>query len=129
MRTLSKAIIISAAALQLWQFAALAFAQESASDGVESWRALDEDFRQAIVEVISARRGLDPNDQNPDWLIRSAEDIAEALRVSCDLSGACADADGLSTLGENLISFPDYDEEQGVLNAEMIRRMKSVYEN
>lgn len=128
MYKLSKAIIISTALL-LMQFAVSAPAQEFTDATVEAWRALDEGFRQAMVEEMSADRGVDPNDQNPDWFIESAEDIADALRLSCDLSGACADESGRATLGENLGSFPDYDEEQGLRNAEAILRIKAGYEN
>lgn len=124
MKKTSKVISVAAVAV-LGQFSTNATAQDTPGHGVALWQALDEELRQAIVEEISARRGLDPNGQNPDWLIRSSEDIAEVLRVSCDFSGACADADGRATLGENLTSFPSYDEQQGLLNAASIRRMKS----
>jgi len=115
--------------LLLCQFAIPVLAQEPVVEGVDDWRALDEDLRQAMVEEIAASRGLDANDHNPDWLIHSAEDIADALRVSCDLSGACDDASERATLGENLGSFPAYDERQGLLNAAMIRQRKSGHEN
>ncbi len=121
----SKLLLIALIASVLWQDVTPVFAQDSPNDGIKAWRELDEELRQAIVEVIAARRGLDPNVQNPDWLIRSAEDIAEALRVSCDLSGACDDA----RLGENLISFPEYDEQEGRLNAQRIRRNKAGYDD
>jgi len=35
------------------------FAQQTRNDQTEAWRAIDEEFRQAIVEEISLRRGLD----------------------------------------------------------------------
>jgi hypothetical protein len=97
-----------------------------ANDGVEAWRQLDEDFRQAIVEEISARRGLDPNHQNPDWLIQTAEDIAEALRVSCEISGGtCSDVIGQ---GGELEPLPGYTVEQGLENGKAIRRAKSGFD-
>ena len=125
MYNLSKLLLIAMIASVLSQDVTPVFAQESPDNGIEAWRKLDEELRQAIVEVIAARRGLDPNVQNPDSLIRSAEDIAEALRVSCELSGACFD----DRLGENLISFPDYDEQEARLNAQRILRRKMGYEN
>ncbi len=121
----SKLLLIAIIASVLSPDVVAVFAQESPNDGIEAWRELDEELRQAIVEVIAARRGLDPNVQNPDSLIRSAEDIAEALGVSCELSGACGD----DRLGENLISFPEYDEQEGRLNAQRILRRKMGYEN
>ena len=54
----------------------------------------------------------------------TSEDIREALRVSCDLSGACADASARATLGEQLITLPDYDEQQGLLNAQILLNQK-----
>jgi len=116
-----KAIIISATALQLWQIATPVFAQESANDAVQSWLTLDKDFRQAIVDEISARRGLDAKVQDPDSLVHSARDITEALAVSCGIAGTCAQAIGQ---GEELKPLPGYTEEQGMKNAEAIHRMK-----
>lgn len=119
-----KAILISATALHLSQFSAPLLARDTPREGVEAWRTLDEDFRQAIVDEISKRRGLNANSQRPDTLIRSPRGIAEALQVSCDLSGECADKKGRATLGKNLKSLPDYDEQQGLRNAQIIMRMK-----
>jgi len=116
-----KAIIISATALQLWQIATPALAQDSASDAVQSWLTLDQDFRQAIVDEISVARGLDAKVQNPDLLVRSAKDIAEALAVSCGIAGTCASTIGQ---GEELEPPPGYTEEQGMKNAQAIHRMK-----
>lgn len=103
--------------------------QQSADDGVEAWYTLDSEFRQAIIDEILARRGLGSNIDDPDELIGSAEDIREALRVSCDISGACADEASRATLGENLRSLPTYDEQEGLRNAEIIRNMKRGYED
>lgn len=123
MRRFSNIANIVPTALLVWLVGVPVFAQESLNDGVEAWRQLDEDFRQAIVEEISARRGLDPNAQNPDWLIQSAEDIEEALRVSCEISGElCTDEVGQ---GEELKPLPGYTVEQGFANGEAIRRAKS----
>jgi hypothetical protein len=114
---------IAPTVLLAWLIAAPVFAQDTSNDGVEAWRALDEEFRQAMVEEISARRGLDANDQNPDWLIQSAEDIEEALTVSCEISGdSCA---GLIGDGEELDPPPGYTAEQGFAIGEAIRRAKS----
>lgn len=127
-----KKMVVAAAAASLMSLVLInpSRAQESIDDtAVEEWRALNEEFRQTVVEEMSSARGLDPNNQNPDWLIKSANDISDALRISCDISGACADEDGLSTLGQNLGSFPEYDEEQGLRNAEAIRRIKNGYED
>ena len=119
------------AVLSLGSLTIAAVAQESSSDAnaTEAWRTLDEDFRRAVVAEILVRRGIDSSDQDPESLIVSAEDIAEALKVSCELSGACADQSGRATLGANLQTFPDYDEAEGLRNAEAILRKKMGYED
>ena len=53
-----------------------------------------------------------------------AIDIEEALQVSCDLSCACLTEIGLATLGKNLPSFTDYDEQQGREYEQNILRMQ-----
>lgn len=118
---ISKAIIISASVLLLWQVAAPVLAQESANDVVQSWLTLDQDFRQAIVDEISVSRGLDAKVQDPDSLVHSAQDITEALAVSCSIAGTCAKAIGQ---GEELPELPGYTVEQGMKNAQAIHRMK-----
>lgn len=128
MNSRSKLVVFVVSAV-IGHFPAPALAQQSAGAGVDTWRSLDEDFRQAIVDEISRRRGLDPNSQNPDWLIRTPEDISEVLRASCDISGACAEEEDRETLAEYLGSFPEYDEQQGLLNAASLRRMKSGNEH
>lgn len=104
-------------------------AQQTSNDEVEAWRALDSEFKQAIIDEIVAKRGVAGEIDNADDLIRSAEDIRDALRVSCDLSAACADEAGRATLGEVLRSLPAYDEQEGLRNAEIIRSMKRGYED
>lgn len=104
-------------------------AQQADDDEAEAWRALDTDFRQAIIDEIMARRGLAGHIDNADELVKSAEDIQEALLVSCELSGACADEAGRATLGEQLRSLPAYDELEGLRNSHLILRMKSGSEN
>lgn len=102
-------------------------AEEASDDGAEAWRAVDEELRQAMVEEISARRGLDARDQNPDWLIQSAEDIEEALRVSCEISSdACSD---LVADGAQLEPPPGYTVEQGIANARAIQLAKSGWQS
>lgn len=104
-------------------------AEDEYENNLENWRALDSEFRQAMIDEILARRGLTGSVDSAGDLIRSAEDIREALLVSCELSGACADEAGLATLGERLRSFPEYDEEEGSRNAEIVLRLKSGDEN
>lgn len=116
--------IRSAAFILVLHFSAPLLAQQVAGVDAWEWSTLDADFRQAIIDEMAARRGLAGGIENVDELIRSTEDIREVLRLSCELSGACADGAGRATLGENLISFPDYAEEQGLRNAEIILNRK-----
>lgn len=90
---------------------------EDDDPAVAEWESLDEEFRQAMMDEISARRGLATSPASADELIRSADDIREALQVSCDISGACP--------SEPLLAFPEYDEQQGRENAEKILRQKA----
>lgn len=124
MRRHSNIRSIVPAMILAWLIAAPVLAQGSPDDRAEAWRTLDEGVRQAIVEEISARRGLDPDDQNPDWLIQSAEDIEEALRVSCEISGGTSCAVVLGD-GEVLMPPPGYTPQQGRMAGEAIRRAKS----
>ena len=78
-----------------------------------------------MIDELRARRGITWTIDTADDLIMSAEDIREALRLSCDLAGACADEVSRATLGERLISLPEYDEQQGLRNAEIILNMRS----
>lgn len=95
-------------------------AEETQDDGVVAWRELDTALRQAVIDEVVARRGLAKNVDNADELIRTTEDISEALQISCDLTSACTD--------EQLKTLPDYDEQQGLRNAEIIMNMKRGYE-
>jgi hypothetical protein len=110
----------------LLQAPALVLAQQASSDDTNEWRTLDADLRQAVIDEIVARRGLSGNIENADELITSADDIREALRISCDFSGACGEPGGQARLGEQVKTFPDYDEQEGLRNAEFILNLKSV---
>lgn len=100
------------------------FAQHSTDSPVEKWKSLDDDFRQAIVEEFTIRRGLDSDIDSTDDLIKTAEDIKEVLQISCVLADACGSESDQSTLGEQLKSFPEYDELQGLLNSSIILGQK-----
>ena len=93
--------------------------------GVEAWREVDMAFRQAMIDELLDRRGLNSSIDTADELIRTAEDIREALRLSCDFSGACADESGRATLGEQLTTLPETDEQQDLRNAEILRDMRN----
>jgi hypothetical protein len=82
-------------------------------------------FRQAMIDELLDRRGLNSSIDTADGLIRTAEDIREALRLSCDFSGACADESGRATLGEQLTTLPETDEQQDLRNAEILRDMRN----
>jgi len=49
--------------------------------------------------------------------------------VCCEIAGTCLDESGRATLGENLISFPYYDEQEGLRNSEIVRGINSGHEN
>lgn len=100
-------------------------AEETPMD-LQEWGQLVDDMRQAIIEELSARRGLDASSQNLEWLVRSTDDMKEAALISCEISGACLDEAGRANLADNLGSFPDYDIEQGKRNAEQIWRLKGA---
>lgn len=117
----SKMIISGALVLFLATPATLSAQQAT---GVEAWRELDMAFRLAIIDELQARRGQISNIDTADELILSAEDIREALRLSCDLAGACANESSRATLGEQLLTLPATDEQQGLRNAEIILDMK-----
>lgn len=109
MRNFQKTIT-KAAFVLLLQAPAPLLAQQASDDGVEEWRAIDAEFRQAIIDEVAARRGLAGNIDDPDELIRSADDIREVLRVSCELAGTCDDESFRATPGAQLTAVPDTDE-------------------
>lgn len=119
----SKLIIVLLTVISVCQGTVNVSAQETQYDDLSAWHALDEEIRQVMIEEISARRALDANDQNPDWLIRSVTDIQEAIILSCELSsGSCQDTIGQ---GEELPLPAGYTAERGLEAGETIRRFKS----